>query len=170
MASNQGEYIAILSVHPEYANAILRGEKRVEFRRTRVQRPVEMIAVYSTSPVRRVVAVCHVSEVQEAHPQALWKRHAKCAGIERQRFVRYFAGCERGLAVVLSDTVPLDASLPLSRFSRDLRPPQSFVYISKDRFLAVLEKCCSSSVCTRIGGLRAVAGTPGTRSITEAVT
>ena len=149
MASRETEYVVLLSVHPEYADAILRGEKLVEFRRTRVQRPIKIIALYSTSPVRRVVGFCHVSEVQVAPPQTLWQRHERSAGIERSRFLQYFNGCDKGLAVILSDAVRLDAPLPLSKFSRDLRPPQSFTYLAKDTFLSVLTEYCSSSICAR---------------------
>src|SRR5450756_1588152 len=61
---------ALLSIRPQYAAAILRGEKRYEFRRTVFSRHVDVVLVYVPSPVRRVVAA-----VSYTHLRAHETRH-----------------------------------------------------------------------------------------------
>ena len=48
MDSNSSE-VALLSIHPRFAEAILTGEKRVEFRRTKFSRDVSHIANFLAS-------------------------------------------------------------------------------------------------------------------------
>lgn len=45
----------ILSIHPEYVEKILAGEKTVELRRLLPRQNVEKIYIYSTSPVKKIV-------------------------------------------------------------------------------------------------------------------
>ncbi len=42
---------ALLSIRPQYADAIFRGEKRFEFRRAMFRKEVDVVVVYTTSPV-----------------------------------------------------------------------------------------------------------------------
>ena len=63
----------LMSVRPQYAEKILRGEKTVELRRVRPRvAPGDVIVMYVSSPEREVRALLQVEEVLEAHPAALW--------------------------------------------------------------------------------------------------
>ncbi len=44
--------IALMSIHPQYANAIVEGTKRVEFRKRPLARNVTHVIVYATAPVK----------------------------------------------------------------------------------------------------------------------
>src|SRR6476661_1086310 len=90
---------ALLSIRPQFVNAILRGEKRYEFRRTRFSRPVDIVVVYATMPVRRVVAEFMVVSVICDSPLLLWRLTHDAAGIEEQSFFRYFRGKKLGYAI-----------------------------------------------------------------------
>ena len=46
---------ALLSIKPEYAEKILKGEKLVEFRIVAFAQEVSKIFIYATSPVCRIV-------------------------------------------------------------------------------------------------------------------
>jgi len=46
---------AILSIKPQYANAILKKEKTVEFRKKVFKNEVDRVYIYSSSPVKRIV-------------------------------------------------------------------------------------------------------------------
>lgn len=48
----------LVSVWPEYAEAIAAGTKQVEFRRTRITSPVSHMAFYATAPEKRLACVC----------------------------------------------------------------------------------------------------------------
>jgi len=122
---------ALLSIRPQYAAAILRGEKRYEFRRTVFSRHVDVVLVYVPSPVRRVVAEFDVDGViTESLPQ-LWQRTRGFGGIDEAFFYRYFHGVEYGHAIAIGDVRPYDVPFcPVHELG--LRPPQSFVYLTSE--------------------------------------
>lgn len=122
--------VALLSIHPHYADAIMRGEKRVEFRKKAFARPVEHVVIYATAPVQRVVGAFRVGECDTAEPAELWHRYGGVGGIGQADFDGYYQGREAGVAItVVGSPQPLD--LPLSAVGHE-RPPQSFAYITPD--------------------------------------
>src|SRR5215813_7936728 len=76
---------AILSIKPEYAEAIFAGTKRFEFRRTIFREDIKVVVVYTTSPVGQVLGEFSVEGVITDDVDALWKRTEQQAGIERNR-------------------------------------------------------------------------------------
>jgi len=119
---------ALLSIRPEFVAAILRGEKRYEFRRRIFKRRIDVVVVYATMPVRRVVAEFTVTSVICDSPHALWRLTRKVAGIERQRFFDYFQGKKLGYAIEIGRVRQYRSPFcPVAQLG--LRPPQSFVYL-----------------------------------------
>jgi len=117
-----------LSIRPEFVAAILRGEKRYEFRRRIFKRRIDVVVVYATMPVRRVVAEFTVTSVICDSPHALWRLTRKVAGIERQRFFDYFQGKKLGYAIEIGRVRQYRSPFwPVAQLG--LRPPQSFVYL-----------------------------------------
>ena len=57
--------IAFLPIKPIYANRILEGSKRYEFRRTRLRQDITHVVIYSTSPVKKIVGIAE--EIGRAH-------------------------------------------------------------------------------------------------------
>jgi len=119
----------LLSIKPGYAEAIFRGEKRFEFRRAIFRRPVAVVVVYTTSPVSRVVGEFDIESIITDTIEGLWKRTKHCAGIDKERFFRYFSGCKIGHAIAIGSVrrYPRTLDLP-SNFG--IRAPQSFAYLS----------------------------------------
>ena len=117
----------LLSIRPQYAEAILRGEKRFEFRRTAFRQSVEVVIVYITSPVCQVVGEFDVEEVLADSVAALWIRTKSYAGINRRRFFEYFKGRNTGYAIVIGNVRRYRRPLDIATFG--VRPPQSFVYV-----------------------------------------
>ena len=119
---------ALLSIKPQYASAILRGNKRYEFRRSIFARQVDVVLVYVSSPVRRVVAEFDVAEVITESLPRLWQRTRRFAGIDESCFYRYFQGVKYGHAIAIGDVRPYGVPFcPVQELG--LRPPQSFVYL-----------------------------------------
>jgi len=119
---------ALLSIKPRYSEAIFRGDKRFEFRRAIFRRPVDVVVVYTTSPISRVVGEFEVESIITDTIGALWRRTQHSAGIDRQRFFGYFAGRKMGHAIVIGSVRRYRRSLDLSD-EFGLRAPQSFVYL-----------------------------------------
>lgn len=120
---------ALLSIHPEFAEAILNGEKRYEFRRVMFRRPVDEVVVYATSPVARVLGSFRVAEIYDDAPAALWERTSRFGGVTREKFDSYFANRERGYAIKIEKPTRFAVSQPLSRYVESNTAPQSFCYV-----------------------------------------
>jgi predicted transcriptional regulator len=117
-----------LSVKPNFAEAIIRGKKRYEFRRSIFTRPVDVVLVYATVPVKRIVAEFDVCSVISEKLPILWSRTQKYAGIDSEYFWEYFAGKDFGHAIKIGNVRPYKIPFcPVKEFG--IRPPQSFIYL-----------------------------------------
>lgn len=89
MADRTPRRVALLSIHPRHANAILRGEKLVELRRTSVAADVAQVLIYATAPVQAVVGWFDVDGVDADSKTGIWDAHGAVAGVTRQEFRDY---------------------------------------------------------------------------------
>ncbi len=123
--------VALLSIHPRFAEAILNGDKRVEFRRTRFSQRVSHVVIYATLPVAKVIGWFEVAGIESLHPDDLWSKFNHCGGIDEQQFRSYYAGRETGYAIRVQRSQRLKQARSLSTICRRIRPPQSFAYLDK---------------------------------------
>ncbi len=118
----------LLSIKPQYAEAIMRGEKRFEFRRNIFSRKVDIITIYVTAPVSKVIAEFDVLSIITESLPILWQRTRKYAGINEPAFYAYFHGLNCGNAISIGKVRKYEA--PFCPFEKwKLKPPQSFAYI-----------------------------------------
>ena len=82
----------LISIHPEFVEKIISGQKVFEFRKTLPSQLPTHLVIYATTPVQRVVAVAEVNEVLTGSPSEIWERSKKGAGISRAYFRQYFSG------------------------------------------------------------------------------
>ena len=130
MGSQSTRVVALMSMHPRFADRIVAGDKRVEFRKTFFKFPLSHVIIYCTDPVRRVIGFFEVEAVDTATPQSLWRRYADVSGISRSVFDTYYANCDTGVAIKIGRVFKLEEAIPLSAIEEALRPPQSFRYLS----------------------------------------
>jgi predicted transcriptional regulator len=127
----------LISVHPRFAELILAGTKRVELRRVRPSiRSGDEVVIYETSPTCAVVCKARVGGVVAAHPDVLWKRCGRLAGVSHDEFFEYFGGRECGYAIKLEAVVELPRPIELRQLRRAVpgfAPPQSYHYLRQDR-------------------------------------
>jgi predicted transcriptional regulator len=119
---------ALLSIKPVHAEAIFSGKKRFEFRRSIFRKDVQVVVVYMTSPVCRVVGEFDVKHVISEDVDKLWKHTESKAGIGGDLFFRYFAGCDVGHAIAIGDVRRYNEPLDLQK-TFGVRAPQSFMYL-----------------------------------------
>jgi predicted transcriptional regulator len=106
----------------------MRGEKKFEFRRSIFARPVDIVLVYATVPIRQVVAEFDVCSVISETLPLLWKQTHQFAGIDEEFFWKYFEGRDCGHAIEIGDVRPYKIPFcPIEKLG--VRPPQSFVYL-----------------------------------------
>jgi predicted transcriptional regulator len=92
VARGDSRKVALLSIRPRFARAILSGEKRVELRRRPIGESVSHVVVYATAPVQKVVGWFEVGAIQEGSPHVLWKAHGHAASVTRDEFRAYYRG------------------------------------------------------------------------------
>jgi predicted transcriptional regulator len=140
--------VALLPIKPIYANAIMAGTKRVEFRKTAFRRPVTHVAVYASTPVQRIIGVFSIASIDHASPAALWRRHATYGGITSEAFELYYEGTETGLAIGITDVLELLEPIPLDALGKRVTPPQSFRYLNTVE-IQCLRKAISTTAIVR---------------------
>ncbi|HEY3548523.1 MAG TPA: ASCH domain-containing protein [Propionicimonas sp.] len=118
-----------MSIHPQYAERLLDGSKRVEFRKRPLAPDVTTVLIYATMPVGQLVGAFEIDGYDISSPSAVWETHKSHAGITRSDFRRYFSGHRRAVGILVRDARRLDRPLPLSELDDTLRPPQSFRYL-----------------------------------------
>lgn len=126
---------ALISIRPCFVEKILSGEKRLEFRRSWAAESVDILVIYSSAPVQKIVATARVIEVIEGSPTALWDlAKEKKGGVTRQLIREYFTGKKKGFAIELSDIAEMDPPIDPKRMFDDFKPPQSFRYLSPEDY------------------------------------
>lgn len=120
----------LLSIYPRYANKILSGEKRVEFRKAWPSSGVSTIVIYATVPVQKIVGVARVKRVHQGSPTALWSlAQALGGGVSRRDLYSYFRGKEAGFGIEIDSIQPCSIPLDPQACLVDFNPPQSFMYL-----------------------------------------
>lgn len=124
----------LLAIRPKYAEAILEGQKKVEFRKRGFSRRISHVVVYSTKPVGRVIGVFGVGAIDEGPPQKLWAKYKRVSGLSESQFFDYYSGALHGVAINIAGTWRLDRPMELGELGEGLSAPQSFAYLSDDHF------------------------------------
>ncbi|QIO21735.1 hypothetical protein [Haloarcula sp. JP-L23] len=130
----------LLSIKPEFAEKILSGGKRYEFRKTVFSDPeeVDTIFLYASSPVQRIVGAFTMDEVISDSPANLWREYGHYSGIsDRSRFMSYFEGTEEGHAIEVDHVHEFDQPINPAQRTDDFSPPVSFYYLQEDSELNI---------------------------------
>jgi len=121
---------AIFSIHPQYVDLILSGEKRFEFRRTAMRRDPACVFVYTTAPVRKIaLAWDFVAPIIDS-PGAIWRNCSDRAGIGMDDFFKYFQNRKRAIAYPIGKIRVFDPPLDPRIVEATFVPPQSFRYVN----------------------------------------
>jgi predicted transcriptional regulator len=120
----------LLSIKPEFAQKILSGEKRFEFRR-RVfdHETIETVIVYATQPVGMLVGEFTVRKVISGKPDTVWRRTCHSAGITRSYFRNYFQGRDCAHAIEIADVQVYDPPLNPTKAIGAFVAPQSYCFV-----------------------------------------
>lgn len=131
MAGQTDRSVALIAIHPTYAEAILDGRKTVEFRRSMFPAVARFVVLYATAPVRRITGWFEVDSIERGKPEDLWRRHHRGGAVDGTTFQRYFSECSMGAAIRVQRATRLRRPIGLAALSPALRPPQSFQYLDR---------------------------------------
>jgi predicted transcriptional regulator len=119
----------LLSIKPEYAEKILLGQKKYEFRRTIFKLPtVTKIVIYASSPVQKVIGEFEIEHVLSLKLGELWKETMHASGIEKAFYDSYFSGKKIGHAIKIKKAKRYSNYLDLEDLNVK-QAPQSFIYL-----------------------------------------
>lgn len=118
----------LLSIHPEFVEKILKGEKRFEFRRVKTRKTPNKIIIYSTSPICKVIGEAEVEDVIMESPELVWEKTKEFSGINKEYYVEYYHDKEVAVAYQLKNVIEYNVPKELKDFGVKVAP-QSFVYV-----------------------------------------
>jgi predicted transcriptional regulator len=121
--------VVVFSIRPAYAALLFSGEKRFEFRRTRVNiSPGTLILVYETRPVCTITGSFLAGSVTHASSDVL-------IALEESQMIRnlvseYLANCSFGTAIRAENTSRFQTRISLDDIRAGMRPPQSYCFLT----------------------------------------
>ncbi len=133
----------ILSLKPEYAEKILDGTKRYEFRKQRPRHQVQQVYIYASSPKKRIMGRFRIGRVIHGSPEEIWERCGNEGGIEKEKFFSYFGDRTIGYGFEVDEVERFDPPIDPVEINCGFRAPQSFAYVH-DVGEVVLTGCIAS--------------------------
>lgn len=125
----------ILSIKPEFVEKILSGVKKYEYRKVAFKRPVSRVYIYSSSPVKRIVAEFMLDTVLSDSPIKIWEKTKDFSGIEKKYFFEYFGDREQAFALKIKNLHIYNQMYNPYEILPNFIAPQSYCYIDKIDFL-----------------------------------
>lgn len=121
----------LFSIKPEYADKILSGEKKFEFRKSIFKNPgVTTVVIYATKPLGKVVGEFDIERILASCPESLWIKTEKHSGITRDFFNEYFKNRDLAFAIKVKSARRYKNPLDLIDVLPTNTAPQSFCYLS----------------------------------------
>ena len=125
----------LLSIKPKYVDEILAGKKIFEFRKAIFKKKdINKVFIYSSSPVKKVVASFEIDKIIDGSPQKIWEQCQKYGGISKEDFFNYFKNSDIGYAIEIKNLDKFSEPIDPYLLKTDFRAPQSYCYLSLDYF------------------------------------
>lgn len=125
----------ILSIKPIYSNAIIAGEKKVEFRKKKFKRPVDKIFIYSSSPEKLIIGYFTISKIVEDTPENLWATFNEVGGINKDDFFEYYKSATTGFSIIIDEVHKFEFGIDPIEFLEKFSAPQSYIYVEEKKLL-----------------------------------
>ena len=117
----------ILSIRPIFAEKILSGEKKYEYRKRLCAKKVSKIYIYETAPVKKIIGEVEVIKKLKMEKEKLWKQTQKFSGISKEFYGKYFEKQEYACAYELGESKKYSDPVTLESIGVNYIP-QSFAY------------------------------------------
>lgn len=118
----------LLAIRPEYVRRIFNGSKTYEFRKRLAKEDCDVLLIYCTAPISKVVGTARIAERMADTPEGLWNKTKDAAGISREAFMDYFKNSPTAYAYKLEEIEEFANTRELKSYGVTAAP-QSFVYI-----------------------------------------
>lgn len=118
----------LLPIKPEYSKKIIEKTKMYEYRKRACKRKVDKIIIYSTAPIKKVIAEVEVVDILLNDPKTLWKLTKNLAGISKDKYKKYYKNTKTAIAYKLGSVKVYDSPKELKELGINYYP-QSYVYL-----------------------------------------
>ena len=119
----------LMPINPKYVDEILSKRKKYEYRKIKAKRNnVNKIIIYSTAPVKKVVAEVDVNAIIEDSPEKLWEMTKNESGVTKEFYDHYYHNKNKAIAYKLGNIKIYDKPKNLSDIGINYFP-QSFIYL-----------------------------------------
>jgi predicted transcriptional regulator len=104
----------VFSIRPQYVERILDGHKRWEYRRRRPRvEHGDLILIYETAPMSKIVASARVGAVRCGHMLEIWAETDRDGCVSPEEYAAYFDGVSQAVAIELTHVQVFADPLPL---------------------------------------------------------
>ena len=134
----QNKDLLIISVKPEYAIKILKGEKTIELRKCAPKKVGKngYILIYVTAPVKELWGIYKIENIIKENPNTLWENFGEKTGITKLEFNNYYKENKSAFGIQLKEVRNLfKHSIKLDNLKNlipGFMPPQTYRYIDTD--------------------------------------
>ena len=120
----------LLSIRPEFSDAIWAGQKRFEFRR-RIFNTIEHAEayVYTSAPISLVTGRFSIRDLVVGTPTQVWRLTNDVAGIDESRYFSYFDDRNIAFAIAIGEYEKFEVPIDLTSHFGLKRPPQSYAFV-----------------------------------------
>ena len=146
----------LISIRPNYADAIFDGSKAVEVRRKIPSiAPGARLWIYVTMPVGQVRGFARVAKIVEGDPNTVWRVCGSRTGLAQKDFFDYLHGSAKAYGIVLQQ---VEIGRPVSiaemkTLRANFHPPQVITRLS----IAEAEGLCEYTFPARAGKVASMA-------------
>lgn len=137
--------VVLMSIQPFYANAILQGTKRVEFRKRPMAHDVSHVLLYATKPVGAIIGAFVIAGQYTTTPERLWDTFHTVGGIGSDPFHEYYGELNVGTGIKVGEVLVAPRAFPLQESLGISRAPQSFQFVDSIKAKTLIDMMDSSS-------------------------
>ncbi len=123
----------ILPIKPVFADKILSGEKKYEYRKKLCQKEIKKIYIYSAAPVKMIIGEVEVVNKISMDKENLWRETQRYAGITKKLYDQYFEYQDYACAYEIGEVKQYRVPVALKSIGIGYAP-QSFMYVGELEF------------------------------------
>jgi predicted transcriptional regulator len=133
IASKNDSYNVIISIKPAYADMILDGKKRYEFRKHGFRKQIDKVFIYSTKPISKIMGYFTFDEILKGTPPEIWEICSEYAGILEDDFYKYYERAKIAFAIKINSVFRIEEPISPFKIKGGFSSPRSFTY-TNDKF------------------------------------
>lgn len=123
----------LMSIKPIYCNRIIAGDKLYEYRKSIFLDFPKRIYIYSSFPVRRIIASFEPIYIINSTPGLIWAHTFQSGGITAESFDDYFSGKDAAFAIRIGIVHKFTRPVSLSELVPGIKAPQNFCYLNEQQ-------------------------------------